>query len=379
MAEIKMVSDKALAALRERFGDLSKITGDELRMHVAEVARSFIGCKEKSVGHLLLMDVYNEQEDLPRGHRMTMKDAWCAMFCVAVSILAGVADAVPSECSCSKLIELAKGMGIWVENEAKHKARVGDWCVYDWDDNGRGDNTGAPDHIGIVTERGERGFTVTEGNYSNQVKDRHMEDNGKRIRGFICPDYDALAAAVREAVTVAGFRDVPEGVYYQEALEWAEDKGIVFGVADGLFAPDKELTRAEAVAMLYRIWCVVKPAGVVLPFADVPEGAWYHDALEWAHHWGIVFGRSAEEFGAEDPILRCELAAILWRLMASPKPKGHAIPFADVAGDAWYYPAVAWAWEQGIVYGVGGNRFAPADGLLRRDAVCLIHRWYQKV
>ena len=371
------IDKKVLEVLKKRFGDLSTITGDDLRQFVAETVRSFLGAKEGSTKHMMLIDIYNEQEPLPRGYKMTLKDAWCAAAAVAWSIMAGVGEIVPMECSCLKLIEIAKKMGIWVENEAKHKAQVGDWCLFDWEDDGKGDNVGSPNHVGIVTERGEKGFTTTEGNNNNRVADRNMMDNAAKIRGFICPDYDALAATIREAVTVAGFADVPQGVYYQEDLEWAAEKGLVIGVADGLFAPDKALTRAEAVEMLYR-HCGEKVDPAELPFGDIAADAWYLEALEWAWDQNIVIGRSETEFGPDEEILRCELAAMLHRLEGCPKPKGTNSPFEDTPATAWYTEAVTWAWERGIVKGVGGHRFAPVDGLLRRDAVCMMHRWYQQ-
>ena len=370
------VSEKALARLRERFGDLSGITGDDLRMFVAEVGRSFIGTKEKSAGHLLLLDVYNEQDSLPRDYKMTLKDAWCAMFNTAVSILSGVEEIVPCECSCYYIIDKAKKMGIWVENEAKHKAQVGDWCLFDWEDNGRGDNTGSPDHVGIITKRGERGFTVTEGNNNNQVADRNVMDNASKLRGFVTPDYDGYAQRIRESVCVAGFTDVPQGVYYAEDLEWAEDNGLVIGVADGKFSPDKELTRAEAVEILYRAHGK-KADGDELPFRDIADDAWYIPALAWAWAKGIVEGRSVDEFAPDAPVLRCELVAMLHRLEGCPAAKPGPL-FVDVQDGAWYYGAVSWAAGEGIVEGVGDHRFAPTDGLLRRDAVCMLHRWYQK-
>lgn len=374
----KKISEKALKILRERFGDLSKITGDELRMFVAEVARSFIGTKEKSAGHQLLMDVYNEQDPLPRGYKMTLKDAWCAMGATAWSILAGVGEIVPCECSCYYVIEKARKMGIWVENEAKHKARVGDWCLFDWEDDGKGDNTGSPNHVGIVTERGENGFEVVDANNKNRVWKRNTEDNACKLRGFVAPDYDGYAKRIRESVCVAGFRDVAQGVYYQEALEWAKEKGIVFGVADGVFAPEKTLTRAEAVAMLYRAHGK-KGDGGELPFRDIADDAWYIPALAWAWAKGIVEGRSVDEFAPDAPVLRCELVAMIWRLKGKPAPKGTNCPFADVPTSAWYCEAVTWAWEQFIVYGVTEHNFAPTEPLLRRDAVCMLHRWYTKV
>ena len=97
--------------------------------------------------------------------------------------------------SCNKrlgeLIEAAKKMGCWQENDT-YVPSPGDAILYDWQDNGIGDNTGNPDHVGTVIEvHKESGYMVIEeGNYSNAVKKRTLSINGKFIRGFITPKYD---------------------------------------------------------------------------------------------------------------------------------------------------------------------------------------------
>lgn len=98
---------------------------------------------------------------------------------------------MPMEISCYYLIEAAKKMGCWQENDA-YVPSPGDAILYDWQDNGISDNTGNPDHVGTVIEvYKESGYMVIEeGNYSNAVKKRTLSINGKFIRGFITPKYD---------------------------------------------------------------------------------------------------------------------------------------------------------------------------------------------
>ncbi len=97
--------------------------------------------------------------------------------------------------SCNKrlgeLIEAAKKMGCWQENDT-YVPSPGDAILYDWQDNGIGDNTGNPDHVGTVIEVHKESdyMVIEEGNYSNAVKKRTLSINGKFIRGFITPKYD---------------------------------------------------------------------------------------------------------------------------------------------------------------------------------------------
>lgn len=154
-------------------------------------AQKWVGKKESNGSFKEIIDVYNSYLPHPRGVKMDYKTAWCACFWSALAIKCGYTEIVPIEISCGQLINLAKSMGIWVENDA-FVPQPGDAILYDWDDSGKGDNTGWPDHIGIIeTVNKSSGYMVViEGNYSDSVKRRTVSINGKYIRGFITPKYD---------------------------------------------------------------------------------------------------------------------------------------------------------------------------------------------
>lgn len=171
------------------------MTVEQIRQKVVNTMKSWIG----TTSHEKILDVYNSYRPLPRGHKMVMSDAWCAATVSAAWIKAGVEKICPIECSCSKMIEIAKKMNIWVEND-KYVPKIGDAVIYDWQDGNNyatTDNKNDPDHIGIVTSVSGDSFVVTEGNIKingvRQVGNRSMKVNGKYIRGFITPDYALLA------------------------------------------------------------------------------------------------------------------------------------------------------------------------------------------
>lgn len=168
------------------------MTTNELRNHFITTAQKYLGVKEGSAQHKAIVDRYNSQKTLPRGYRLKYNDAWCAGFVSSIAIECGLADIIPIEVSCSQMIALAKKMGIWQEADG-YKAQPGDLILYDWQDNGKGDNTGAPDHVGIVEARQAGSVTVVEGNYSNAVKRRTLAVGGKYIRGYICPNFASKA------------------------------------------------------------------------------------------------------------------------------------------------------------------------------------------
>lgn len=162
------------------------------RSKIIAQARSWIGLNEADGSHKKIIDLYNTQKPLPRGYAVKYTDAWCATTVSALAIACGATDIIPMECSCTKLIELSKAMGIWVEAD-NHIPAPGDLILYDWQDNtaGNSDNKGNPDHTGIVECVVGDTITVIEGNYQNAVGRRCIRVNAKGIRGYIAPKYDA--------------------------------------------------------------------------------------------------------------------------------------------------------------------------------------------
>lgn len=161
------------------------------RNAVVKLINSWVGKKESDGSYKEIIDIYNTLISPPRGIKMQYSWAWCACTWSAVAIKLGYEKIMPLEISCGNLIALAKGLNIWKEND-DYIPKPGDGILYDWDDNGIGDNIGWPDHIGIVTYVNEKeGYIeVTEGNYSDSIKKRTISINGKYIRGFITPKYD---------------------------------------------------------------------------------------------------------------------------------------------------------------------------------------------
>ena len=168
------------------------MTEAQLRATVVSIATQWLGRKESDGSHKTIIDTYNAHTPRARGYKVTYTDAWCATFASAVFIKAGLTDIAPTECSCSRMIQLYKDKGRWKESDAYVPA-AGDLIMYDWNDTGAGDNTGAPEHVGIVVAVSGNSIKVIEGNYSNSVKYRTIAVNGRYIRGYCLPDYASKA------------------------------------------------------------------------------------------------------------------------------------------------------------------------------------------
>lgn len=169
------------------------MTEQQLRQSVADIINGWVGATKGSAKHQEILCIYNSYKPLARGYTVKVKDAYCATTASAAYIKAGIAAYTGTECGVQEFVKIAQKRGIWVENDA-HIPKIGDACVYDWDDNGVGDCTGYADHIGIVTAVSCGTFVVTEGNMSGgKVGKRTMAVNGRYIRGFICPNFAAIA------------------------------------------------------------------------------------------------------------------------------------------------------------------------------------------
>ena len=143
-------------------------------------------------GHQRVLDVYNAQTPLPRGYMVKWSDAWCATAVSAVFLMNDYPDI--SECSCPRMIEKAKKLGIWVEDDS-YIPQPGDIIMYDWQDTGKGDNIGVADHVGIVISVTKNRIVVREGNKNKSIGNRDVTVNGIYIRGYIIPPYDSETAS----------------------------------------------------------------------------------------------------------------------------------------------------------------------------------------
>ena len=168
------------------------MTEKQIREQVVAAAEAWLGAKTGSAQHKEILKLYNAQRPLPRGTQMQESWAWCAVFVSAVALKLGYRDIMPTEMSCHQMILLYKQLGRWVENDA-YVPSQGDVIFYDWQDNGVGDNTGTPDHVGIVTSCDGITIRVIEGNVNSEVGTRVLVVNGRFIRGFGIPNYASKA------------------------------------------------------------------------------------------------------------------------------------------------------------------------------------------
>ena len=169
------------------------------------------------------------------------------------------------------------------------------------------------------------------------------------------------------------FVDVPEGSYYEEAVNWAVEKGITTGTDATHFSPDGICTRAQAVTFLWRAAGSPAAKSAVMPFTDVKAGSYYYDAVLWAVENGITKGTSETMFSPDATCSRAQIVTFLWRSQKSPAA-GTANPFTDVKASAYYADAVLWAVKEDVTKGTTNTTFSPDANCTRAQIVTFIWR-----
>ena len=168
------------------------------------------------------------------------------------------------------------------------------------------------------------------------------------------------------------FIDVAEGSYYEEAIDWAVEKGITNGVSSNMFAPNDPCTRAQIVTFLWRAAGSPAPKSMS-SFTDVPADAFYAKAVAWAVENGITSGTGESKFSPNATCTRAQSVTFLYRASGSPAVSGSA-EFSDVATNAYYADAVAWAAKKGITTGIGGGLFGSDNDCTRGQIVTFLWR-----
>lgn len=172
--------------------------------------------------------------------------------------------------------------------------------------------------------------------------------------------------------TPVRFTDVPDGAYYADAVRWAVENGITTGTGENTFSPDAPCTRAQMVTFLWRANGSPEPKDSGNRFSDVSAGAYYYKAVLWAVENGITTGTGATTFSPDATVTRGQTVTFLHRAAGSPQASGSR--FSDVDSDAYYAAAVAWAVANGITDGVSATSFAPGSPCTRAQIVTFLYR-----
>ena len=174
------------------------------------------------------------------------------------------------------------------------------------------------------------------------------------------------------AAAFAGFADVPADAWYAPAVQTCAEQGLFQGTSPTTFSPDLSMTRGMFVTVLGRMENIDPTQADASGFMDVPEDAYYAGYVGWAARSGIVAGVSDSVFEPERGISRQEICTIVHRYLVWKDVSLQAVPSAQFADDAqiaeWAKESVYVCRSAGIVSGVGDNHFAPNVAARRCEA-----------
>ncbi len=186
------------------------------------------------------------------------------------------------------------------------------------------------------------------------------------------------SGALQPGASASQFADLTAGSWYYDGVRYALENGLMTGTSARTFAPDRPVTRAMLVTILWRL--AGEPYGCVSPFEDVLPGSWYAQAVSWAYDKGIVTGVTATSFQPGAPVTREQLCAILCRYAALTGKNTAASASLDAFTDraqvsAYAEASVRWALQAGLLTGVGDSRLAPRSGATRAQLAVLLQRF----
>ena len=186
------------------------------------------------------------------------------------------------------------------------------------------------------------------------------------------------SGALQPGASASQFADLTSGSWYYDGVHYALENGLMTGTSARTFAPDRPVTRAMLVTILWRL--AGEPYGRVSPFEDVLPGSWYAQAVSWAYDKDIVTGVTATSFQPGAPVTREQLCAILCRYAALTGKNTAASASLDAFTDraqvsAYAEAPVRWALQAGLLTGVGDGRLAPRSGATRAQLAVLLQRF----
>ena len=212
-------------------------------------------------------------------------------------------------------------------------------------------------------------LTVTD----KDGKELKLTDKGDGKYSFTMPDGKVEVKAVfAKKVETSPFVDVSADAYYNQAVQWAQEKGITDGISSNLFGPKQPCTRSQIVTFLWRAAGSPEPKSTAAGMTDVVPSSYYAKAVAWAVENGITTGTAEGTFSPDATCTRAQAVTFLARAQNA-KATGKTA-FSDVPADSYFADAVAWAQANGVTTGTSETTFSPDSDCTRAQIVTFLYR-----
>ena len=218
-----------------------------------------------------------------------------------------------------------------------------------------------------------------------------IEETGQRLVKMDAPmnlqlnGGKALTLAPDETRTVSASFDTTAFLASDEVIYSVDDPSVASVDADGnvtaLDVGKTTLTatllpsgRSTSVRLVVGEGCKKDESCPISAFTDAQPSAWYHDGVHWALEEGVMNGVGSDKFAPDSSTSRAMIVTMLWRMEGEPE-SGRTVTFQDVPAGQWYTDAIRWAAEKGIVKGYSADKFGPDDRLAREQLVTILERY----
>jgi hypothetical protein len=171
------------------------------------------------------------------------------------------------------------------------------------------------------------------------------------------------------------FTDVLQEDYFYDAVLWALQNEITEGTSETLFSPQQPCTRCEVVTFLWRAAGSPEPTLTTSPFGDISPDAYYYKAVLWAYENGITVGTGDGMFSPDKVVTRGESLTLIYR--AKGAKTIIANPFKDVTAGSAFYDAILWAFANGVTTGMSDDTFGSDQSCLRAHIITFLYRAYK--
>lgn len=173
--------------------------------------------------------------------------------------------------------------------------------------------------------------------------------------------------------------DVSNGHWFNNAVSWAYIQKIVdqsnqMGVTSTRFRPESACTRAQFTQMLWNAAGQPEPYIENIPFRDVSTSSYFYKAISWAYQEGVVSGTSSTTFEPNSTCTRAQIVQMLWNAAGQPIMSARS-PFTDVKSNGWYYNAVLWAVQSNVTYGTSTTTFEPNSQCTKAQTITFLYRY----
>ena len=221
------------------------------------------------------------------------------------------------------------------------------------------------------------GLTVT----AQDGSELSLSDLGNGRYAFTMPESPVAIGVSFGKAGELPFADVAANAWYHEAVQYVYENGMMLGTGETSFSPETKLTRGMAVTILHRL--EKEPAAAPNPFTDVADSAYYNEAIAWGAENGIVNGFGNNIFRPDSSITREEFAAILCRYAQykgmEDSGSGDLSAFTD--GDkvgSWAVEYMRWAVGNRVINGNGDGTLRPAGTATRAEAAQMLKNMLAK-